>query len=129
MTARRRPRLAILARLVVAVLATVLAWPTFGAACCSVFAQTVPAASTAEADDCCPAQAPEDAGDEHQAPCSCPLSCASGCSGLGRALVPTAACSVAPPGSVPMPRQHSPLADPLPPDPHDILHVPKTVAA
>jgi hypothetical protein len=119
--------LALLARMSVVILVAVFAWPTFSAACC--LGVEAAAAHLASADDgCCPAQPRgDDAQSEHNGGCSCPLSCASGCNGLGRAVVAAATCRVAPPGYVALARQHQAIADPLAPDPHDILHVPKHV--
>ena len=130
MTARRRSRLALLARLVVALLMAVFAFPTLGEACCAPTAASASAPSSAEPDDCCPSGAPaEDDGGHHSSPCSCPLSCASGCSGLGRALVAGAAWQILAPASASVPREFSFATDPVAPDPHDILRVPKRVAA
>lgn len=130
MTHLRRSRLAKLAKLVVLVLVAVFAWPNFGEACCWGVELAASEAAAAKADNCCPAQAPrEEPQEEHEGSCSCPLSCASGCSGIGRALAATMAAQVAPPGSAPLVRQHSKLANPPAVDPHDILHVPKPVLA
>ena len=127
MTPRRRFRLAFLARLVVALLMAVFAFPTLGEACCGLAA----ASAAAKADDCCPSSTPvEDDDESHDSsPCSCPLSCTSGCTGLGRALAVGTGWEVLPPASASIPREFGLVADPLTPDPRDILRVPKRVAA
>ena len=134
MNALRPYRLAILARLVVAALIAVFAWPTLGEACCfGLQAVAVQWTEAASADDCCADEAASDDGGrerrEHSGPCSCPLACASGCVGVGRALAAAPTFQLIPPDPVVLADQLGRLALPQAPDPHDILHVPKRFAA
>lgn len=130
MTAHRRSRLVLLAKLVVALLMAVFAFPSLGNVCCGPIAAMASAASSAEPDGCCPSEAPaQDADSQDSAPCSCPLSCAFGCSGVGRALAAGAPWQVLPPASASLPHEFNLATDPVAPDPNDILRVPKYVAA
>jgi hypothetical protein len=130
MLARRRSHFALLAKVVVALLVAVFAFPTIGQACCAPAAAMAMAASSAEPDDCCPSGAPaQDADCQDSSPCSCPLSCSSGCSGLGRALAVGSVWQVLPPASANVLHEFNLATDPVTPDPNDILRVPKRVTA
>jgi hypothetical protein len=117
------------------VLVAVFALPAFQGACCAGV-EVIASEVESTGDGCCPGEstraggeAPDD-GESDEAPCSCPFPCSAGCAGyLGRVLAPTNALTLAEPVPALAALVDRELAEPVDPDPRDILHVPIRLAA